>query len=89
MAMRKVKVYYWDFWGHDAKGTAAHFQKHLNEFLNANNLEGCETGVQTNMVGHCSSWCKTPPELEETIERSLRPRRALWGEMEEPEVYEV
>lgn len=89
MPLTQVKVYYWDFFGPDAKSTAAHFKTHLEEFLRARTLEGCETGLELAMPGHCATYCKTPPAFEKTIELSLRPRRALWGELELPETFEV
>lgn len=82
MAMQQVKVYYWDFFGPDCQETAEHFQRHMEQFLFANNILGCQTGTESTFRHHFAAFCKTPAELEGVIEKSLRPKRALWGELE-------
>lgn len=89
MPLTQVKVYYWDFFGPDARTTAGHFKTHLEEFLRAREVEGCETGLESVMPGHSAALCKTPPAHESTIETYLRPRRALWGELDLPETFDV
>ena len=37
-----MKTYYWDFFGPNAEGTAAHFGRHLEEFFAKHGIEGCE-----------------------------------------------
>jgi pimeloyl-ACP methyl ester carboxylesterase len=69
-------VLYWDFFGPTAQGTAEHFHRHLDEFLVREQLEGCETGVETPEPGrHAAAWCRTPEELVAVLSRALKPRR--------------
>lgn len=70
-----IKVFFWDFYGPHAKGTAEHFAHHVEEFLAREALVGCETGTLSDRANHFAAWCKTPPELESVIQSSLRPRR--------------
>ena len=75
-----MKTFYWDFYGPRARGTAEHFAKHLEEFLQKHGLENCETGTESTEPNHRAAWCKAPPAAEETIEKALKPRR--FGESE-------
>lgn len=67
---------WWDFFGPAAAGTAEHFRVHLDEFLVRERLSGCTTGVEVHPEQrHAAAWCRTPPELLETLVRALKPRR--------------
>lgn len=70
-----MPTYHWDFFGHDAEETAAHFRRHLDEFLAREGLEGCETGTESEQAGHFGAWCQAPESLEPVLVRSLRPQR--------------
>lgn len=89
MSQAQVMVYYWDFFGPDADQTASRFREHLEEFLEVNQARACQVGQESSFRGHLAITCKTPPELEERIERSLRPRRVLPGVMELPDSMDV
>lgn len=71
-----MKRLYWDFFGGQSAGTAAHFRRHLDDFLAREALAGCATGTESYSPQHCAAWCDTPPASEELIIRTLRPRRA-------------
>lgn len=70
-----MKKYFWDFRGPTAVGTAEHFREHLDEFLQREGIEGCETGTESEGPGHGAAWCRAPAAAEAAIERALRPRR--------------
>lgn len=70
-----MTIYYWDYFGPDADGTARHFRIHLDEYIARSKLEGCETGTDAAGPGHSVAWCRTPDAVREAILR-LRPRRA-------------
>lgn len=70
-----MPTYHWDFFGADAEETAAHFQRHLDEFLAREKLDGCETGTGSEEPGHYGAWCRAPQALEAALVRSLRPQR--------------
>ncbi|HEY2409459.1 MAG TPA: hypothetical protein VGI10_25810 [Polyangiaceae bacterium] len=74
---RLARTFYWDFFGPHAGGTAAHFHKHLLEFLERNGCAAMPTGVQVVAAGHHAVFCSPPAALASAIERSLRPRRSL------------
>ena len=68
---------YWDFHGPTAQGTAEHFHRHLDEFLQRERMEGCETGHRVIDPGrHAAAWCRCPVALVSVIGSALRPRRA-------------
>lgn len=76
---------YWDFHGPTAQGTAEHFHRHLDEFLQRERLEGCETGVTIIEAGrHAAAWCRSPKALVATLRGALRPRRADLAGLDEP-----
>lgn len=67
---------YWDFFGPPSEGTAEHFRKHLDEFLQREQLDGCEIGVEIVRPGqHAAAWCRCTEALMDTLGRALRPRR--------------
>ena len=71
------KTYFWDFFGPRADGTARHFQKHLEQFLETHALPGCRTGLASEGEGHQAVYCEAPAAAESAIEGALRPRRVL------------
>lgn len=83
--MERGRIYFWDFFGPRAEGTARHFVEHLDQFLERESrLEregflGCETGAGSRGPGHAAAWCRVPPDAEPEIHRgiqkALRPRR--------------
>ena len=70
-----MKTYYWDFFGPAAAQTAAHFLKHLAEFLENNAIEGCRLDLASAGDGHQAARCQAPEAAQTVIERSLRPKR--------------
>lgn len=76
-APAETRTYLWDFFGPSAPGTAAHFQRHLDGFIEREGLSDCTTGVRSEQPGHHAAFCTAPLALEATIVRALRPQRAL------------
>ncbi len=70
------KALYWDFFGPDAEGTAVHFRKHLEEFLVAEAVDGCELALESAGPGHSAICCRTPEPALALLTQRLRPRRA-------------
>ena len=70
-----IKVFYWDYFGPNAQGTASHFKRHLDEFLELHNLGGCVTGETTHAEGHWCAFCAAPEPAHDTLTQVLRPRR--------------
>lgn len=70
------RTYLWDFFGPSAEGTATHFQRHLDGFIEREGLVGCVTGVRSEQPGHHAAFCTAPLELEAALVRALRPQRA-------------
>lgn len=70
-----MRTYYWDFFGPTADGTAAHFKKHLEDFITKHSLEGCATSLLSLQPGHCAAACIASDEARDRIEKALRPRR--------------
>lgn len=71
-----MRRFYWDYYGPMAAGTAAHFHRHLDDFLAARGLEGCRTGVETLSPTHSAAFCDTPEAHDAVVLQALRPRRA-------------
>lgn len=74
MIMRR---FYWDFTGGQAAGTAEHFRRHVDEFIQREGLDGCVTGTEGYSPLHHAAWCDTPDAHAEVVIRSLRPRRVF------------
>jgi len=68
-------TFYWDFFGPNATGTATHFEKHLQQFLQKNAVAGCETGTESAGEGHLGVFCVTPSAAVEIVEQALKPKR--------------
>lgn len=75
VTLPRVTIYYWDYYGPDAEGTARHFLAHLGEYIARAGVAGCESGVESTRAGHCAVWCRAPEAAREAMLR-LRPRRA-------------
>lgn len=73
--LRGVKTLYWDFFGPNAEPTAAHFEKHLREFLERHGL-ACETGLESAGEGHHAARCRATEPEAERIAAALRPQRS-------------
>ena len=71
-----MRRFYWDFYGGQAAGTAAHFQAHFDEFVIARNLTGCASGTEAYSPIHHAAWCSASDEASEVIMTHLRPHRA-------------
>ncbi|MEE2786127.1 MAG: hypothetical protein VX589_02240 [Myxococcota bacterium] len=68
-------TFYWDFYGPMSAGTAAHFKRHLDDFLHRADVESAQTGVETYTELHCAAWCTAPEATHPMIIESLRPHR--------------
>jgi hypothetical protein len=75
-SIERVRTYFWDFFGPRAEHTAAHFAKHLAEFLQKHACTGAKTRLISLTEQHHAVACETPSEWQDTIERALRPRRS-------------
>lgn len=75
VTLSPVTIFYWDYYGPDAEGTARHFLAHLGEYLARAGLTDCERGVEPAGGNHWAVWCKAPGDAREAMLR-LRPRRA-------------
>ncbi len=70
------RTYLWDFFGKNAAPTAAHFKRHLDQFLEREGLGGCETGTISEQPNHNAAFCRAPVAYEAQLVRALRPQRA-------------
>lgn len=66
---------WWEFFGSDARGTAEHFRRHLDEFLIREQVGACTHGVVVDRAGQAATWCLAPHDRVETLVRALAPRR--------------
>lgn len=74
-----TRTYFWDFYGPRSGPTAAHFKRHLVEFLaqhGASELVPIETSDEPR---HHAVGLRTPRQHWELIEKALRPRRSSEG----------
>ena len=71
-----MKTYFWDFFGPRSEGTARHFRTHLIQFLEAQAIAGCDTGLASEGTGHQAVYCRSP-EPSATIESLLKPKRCV------------
>ena len=72
-----MKRFCWDYFGPMGAGTAAHFQRHLDEFIANLKLEGCSTGVENDQPMQGTCWCDAPESAGEIIVERLKPHRVL------------
>jgi hypothetical protein len=68
------RTFLWDFFGPNASETAAHFERHLLQFLSRHGFSG-ETGRESEGEGHQAVRCAVAPEWAEPLKRALRPKR--------------
>jgi len=68
-------TYHWDFHGAQALGTAEHFERHLLEFLERENIGGADTGVSSQFAGHAETWLRADVVHERAVRAALRPNR--------------
>lgn len=68
-------IFFWDFFGPRAEGTALHFRRHVDEMLARDGIGGCTTGVEQLGVAQWTVSCRAPAEAADALRRALRPRR--------------
>ena len=67
----------WDFHGGDSEGMAVHHVKHLEQFMEKENIHLIRTFTQSNAEFHCMA-CMSIKEEDVTIVRdALKPHRAV------------
>ncbi len=71
-----MRRFYWDFYGGQAAGTAAHFRTHLDEFVASRDLGECPSGTEAYSPIHHAAWCRASDQASEVIVTHLRPHRA-------------
>jgi len=76
MSEPEFRTYFWDFFGPRAGPTAAHFERHLHEFLRQHGVTELAVRLETHGPGHSAVGLTTPPAHFELIEKALRPRRS-------------
>lgn len=67
----------WDFFGPDAERTAAHFEKHLVQFLTNSGHPELTRGTESAGAGHHAAYCIVPEALVDAMKLALRPNRML------------
>jgi len=73
---RKIRII-WDFHGNTAEGTARHHLRHLQEFMEKNNLALIDSGLSSSADFHHLAFI-TVNEVDVKIVRdALKPHRAL------------
>ncbi len=70
-----VNTFYWDFYGPDAERIAAHFQRHLDAYIEREALSDCETRLEQVGTGHHAAVCAASEGAVESIVGALRPHR--------------
>lgn len=70
-----VLRFHWDFRGPDAKQTAEHFTKHLNEFCARENIDSCRTWV-TGLPVRFIATLECDEQYLAIVRDRLRPIRA-------------
>jgi pimeloyl-ACP methyl ester carboxylesterase len=66
---------HWDFFGPTSQPTAAHFLKHLDEFMNTRGYLRPIAGLDSRAQGHCEVWMRIPARHVDAIRSALRPHR--------------
>lgn len=72
-----ARTYFWDFFGPRSGPTAAHFEKHLHDFLRQHGIAELAVRLEAHSPLHTAVGLTTPPAHFELIEKALRPKRAL------------
>ncbi len=75
MTEPQPRTYYWDFFGPRSAPTAAHFRRHLQGFLEQNQVATLEIVESSKQPGHHAVGLCTPATHFELIEKALRPKR--------------
>jgi len=65
----------WDFFGPDARGTAAHHLIHLHELFEKESIAYTASGVGSGMTNHAMSWCEVHADDADAISKALKPQR--------------
>lgn len=73
---RQIKLV-WDFYGHDAEGTAKHHVVHLKQFMAKENMSYAQTGIVSNEDLHCSAFMTVNENDVIPLRDALRPNRAF------------
>ena len=74
MNVEAARTFLWDFFGPHALRTAAHFERHLQEFLQKNGCPGL-TGLESEGEGHQAVSCAVSADWSERIQQALKPKR--------------
>ena len=74
---------YWDFRGGRAQGTAEHFKRHLDTFLESNEVAHTSTGTEAYSALHSSAFCDVTGQATTFVVERLRPHRRREGVGEE------
>ncbi len=75
-------TFFWDFFGPRAEGTARHFLRHLDEFLERERIAGCGTAVEQPGAAQWTVSCRTPAEAASRVRLAPAPApRARGGRM--------
>lgn len=71
-----ARTYFWDFFGPRSGPTAAHFRRHLQEFLDQHGLGTLAVTEESLAPGHHAVGLATPEPHQPLIEKALRPKRS-------------
>ncbi len=80
--MRLIKLI-WDFRGPNAKPTAEHHAKHLNEFLKVEKLKNSFSAVEMVMENHHTAFLVVEEDMMNELRERLKPNR---GQLYNPEI---
>ena len=72
---RNMMRLYWDFRGGRAQGTAEHFKRHLDSFLESNEVAHISTGTEAYSALHSAAFCDLMGEARPFVVERLRPHR--------------
>jgi hypothetical protein len=75
MSAEAERTYFWDFFGPRAEPTAAHFARHLRDFLSQHGLSDSAIVTESTSALHHVVGVTTGPRHFELIEKALRPKR--------------
>ena len=65
----------WDFRGPNARPTATHHAKHLNEFIRAESLEHSMSGTESISDMHHIAFLITEKKMMQSLRERLKPNR--------------
>jgi uncharacterized protein len=75
MIAAEPRTYFWDFFGPRSAPTAAHFHRHLQEFLAQHGAAELQVVTESQGPGHHAIGLVTPAAHWELVEKALRPKR--------------